>query len=142
MSVTLKDAIGRQIKPGSVLRHRYDGTRGVVEEIAELGRPAKHAKIVGDMAIQVADSVWRVTNCGDEWIHLEREWQTAVERWRSFMATPWEHDEGVSSDPSEAFAMEFAAALLPADPWEHYAAYPDGIELVLLQLARLLDQQK
>lgn len=135
----MKDAIGRPIKIGSILRHRIDRTQGVVVEIGMVGRLARHVQAVGMIAIQTSYGSYRCTNHYDEWIHVEREWTTAVERYRSFLVTPWEHDDSIAADPMEALAMEFVAALLPKDPWEDEDTFPSDLETVLLALAETMD---
>lgn len=138
----MKDVLGQPIKLGSILRHRRDGTQGVVVEIGEPGRIARHVIAVGDIAIQTGHGSYRCTNLYDHWVHVHREHTTAVERWRSFTSRPWQHDESVATDPREAFSMELAAALLPRCPWEADDAFPDDIETVMLAVAEEIDARR
>lgn len=137
----MTDVLGQPIKLGSILRHRRDGTQGVVVEIGEPGRIARHVLAVGDIAIQTGYGSYRCTNCYNDWVHVQREYTTAVERYRSFMVTPWEHDDLVSEDRAEALVMEFAAALLPFDMWEAEDSFPTCIDSVLLEIAKEMDRQ-
>lgn len=138
----MKDVLGQPIEIGSILRHRLDGTQGVVVEIGEPGRIARHVIAVGDIAIQTGHGSYRCTNLYDHWVHVHREHTTAVERYRSFMVRPWHYDESVSRSRQEAFAMEFAAALLPRCPWEADDTFPDDLETVMLAIAEELDSQR
>lgn len=138
----MNDVLGQPIKLGSILRHRREGIQGVVVEIGDAGRITRHVLAVGDIAIQTGYGSYRCTNMGDHWVHVQREHTTAVERYRSFMAQPWEHDDCVATDPSEAFAMELAAALLPHDPWAGEDDFPTDIERVMLAVAEEIDRRE
>ncbi len=125
---------GTPFRPGQVVRHKTDGTVGVVDEIGRNGvRPNRVFLFDTDLSIKLGAGHYRITNCHDEWELVPRAEQTHVQRAESWLFTPAEEGEDVD-DPLEA-----TLALLPVDPRdEDMFDWPDGWD-GLIQLAEHCD---
>jgi hypothetical protein len=138
--VPCADADGFPIKEGSVLREISDGERGVVVAIV---RPDTHDRpalsCVGDIGIQTRVGTLRVTNRYSKWRHIPHDEQTYEERFVSWLARPFHHDDESGRSRAEALAIDGIMALLPDDlvDWEN-GPWPDRIEDALKFLSKHL----
>lgn len=143
--VPVCDSNGHGIFPGSVIENVKDKERGVVKHVYKKGdRSVLGLACEGDLAIQVSRGTTRITNKYSEWRHVPKVEQTYEERFQSWLARPYEHDdEYKQSSRDEGLAVDGIMALLPEDivDWD-YGPFPDRLDDALHYLTRHLTELK
>jgi len=121
---------GSGIFPGSVLEHIEDKERGVVVKVYKAGDwSILGVACEGDLAIETTRGTTRITNQYSKWRHVPHAEQTYDQRFRSWLARPYLHDEYKQSSADEGLAIDGIMALLPEDAvdWE-YGPWPDRLD--------------
>jgi len=110
-----KDADGKEIHVGTVLRQIHDGDRGVVVRIVKAGDKGHPGlDCVGDLNISSGPGRTRVTNRYSEWKRIPEAEQTYLERF-----TSWQHSDSfyepeyTQRSKDEYEAVRGILALLP-----------------------------
>lgn len=142
-TVEIADSNGEAIIEGSVLQSTEDDARGVVMQIKRPGSRGSFLDQIGDLHIQTSPGSTRVTNRYDKWLHIPRNAQTYEERFLSWLARPYDHDEDRQVSPDTGLAIDGIMALLPDDlvDWD-YGPWPDTLEDALRFLWHHLQNPK
>lgn len=144
-TVSIADADDIPIRKGDVLRDIDSGESGVVIKIMRAGDRGYVFDMVGDLKILTQTGITRTTNKYKQFRHVDKADQTYWERYRSWLVTPFHHDEYMQASKDEQIAMEGIFALLPEDAvnweWESPQRIEDALKCLMRHLTELSNQK-
>ena len=121
------------------------GEVGMVRRIIRFGDQGSLLSQVGDLDLDMQNSVVRTTNKYDEWVHVAHDDQTCVQRLESWKLKPYEDDAtfgAANLDAGLRQAIDGMLNLLPNSvvDWRD-GPWPDTLNEMLGMLAEYIDEQ-